>query len=66
MLQCRRVQHTSPLEERLERMAQQCREKAKTLPPGLEREEMIRKARQAETASHLSQWVASPGLRPPE
>jgi hypothetical protein len=65
-MQRRTVQHTSPLEERLEQLAQHCREKAKTLPPGIERDEMIRKARQAETASHLSQWVASPGLRPPE
>jgi hypothetical protein len=65
-MQRRRTQQSSPLEERLEQMARHCREKAKTLPPGIEREEMVRKARQAETASHLTQWVGSPGLRPPE
>jgi len=65
-MQRRREKKTSPLEERLTQMAQQCRERAKTLPPGQERELLIRKARQAETASHLSEWVASPGLRSPE
>ena len=50
--------HTASLEERLGQMAQECRDKAKTLPPGIEREQMLRKARQAETASHVSEWVA--------
>jgi hypothetical protein len=27
---------------------------------------VIRKARQAETASHMNEWLTSPGLRPPE
>jgi hypothetical protein len=27
---------------------------------------MIRKARQAETGSHMSEWLRSPGLRPPQ
>jgi hypothetical protein len=58
--------HTASLEERLELMAKHCREKAAKLPPGPEREQMLRKARQAETASHVSEWVASPGLMPPE
>jgi hypothetical protein len=29
------------------------------------RDEMIRKARQAEIASHLNEWLTSRGLRPP-
>jgi hypothetical protein len=62
----RRVKQTSPLEDRLEEMAEHCRQKAAHLPPGAERDELIRKARQAETALHLSEWVTSPGLRPPE
>jgi hypothetical protein len=61
-----RIDHASSLQERLADQAQRFREQAKTLPPGPERDELIRKARQAETASHLSEWVASPGLRPPE
>jgi hypothetical protein len=27
---------------------------------------MLRKARQAETGSHMSEWLRSPGLQPPE
>jgi hypothetical protein len=34
--------------------------------PGAERDAMLRKARQAETGSHMSEWLSSPGLRPPD
>jgi hypothetical protein len=61
-----RIDRTSSLEERLLDQAQRFRDQAKTLRPGRERDELIRKARQAETASHINEWVASPGLRPPE
>ena len=33
--------------------------------PGPEREAMLRKARLVETASHIDEWLASPGLRAP-
>jgi hypothetical protein len=36
------------------------------LPHGAARDEMIRRARQAEAASHMNEWLTSPGLRPPE
>ena len=62
----RRFKQTSPLEARLAEEAKRLREKAKELPPGAAREEMIRKARQAETGSHISDWLRSPGLQPPE
>jgi hypothetical protein len=29
------------------------------------RDHLIRKARQAETGSHMSEWLRSPGLQPP-
>jgi hypothetical protein len=54
------------LEERLSEEAKRLRAEAKLLPPGARRDEMIRKARQAETASHINEWLTSPGLRPPE
>jgi len=54
------------LEARLAQEAKRLRDEAKLLPPGAVREEMIRKARQAETASHMNEWLTSPGLRPPE
>jgi hypothetical protein len=56
---------SQPLEQRLADEAHRLREQAKLLPPGAIREATIRKARQAETGSHLSEWLGSPGLRPP-
>jgi hypothetical protein len=52
-------------EERLAEEAKRLRDQAEALPPGIEREELIRKARQAETASHMNEWLTSPGLQPP-
>jgi len=53
------------LSERLEQEAARLRAQAKKLPLGQEREELIRKARQAEAATHIDAWLASPGLRTP-
>jgi hypothetical protein len=60
------VPQTSPLEIRLAEEAKRLRVEARSLPPGAERDEMIRRARQAETGSHMSEWLRSPGLLPPE
>jgi hypothetical protein len=38
---------------------------AQALRPGPEREAMLRKARLVETASHIDEWLATPGLRAP-
>jgi hypothetical protein len=65
-MQRRRFKQTRSLEERLSEEAKRLREKARLLPPSAERDEMIRKARQAETVSHMNDWLTSPGLRPPE
>jgi hypothetical protein len=43
-----------PLDQRLAQHAQQLRKETKGLPPGGEREKLIRKARQLETASDVS------------
>ena len=58
----RRVKHTCSFEERLAAEAERLREQAKTLPPGKEREELMRKVRLAETASQMNEWLKSPGL----
>lgn len=39
---------------------------AEEMPRGPEREALLKHARQLETASHLSDWVQSDGLRPPQ
>jgi hypothetical protein len=61
----RRFKQTLSLEERLAEEAKRLREEAKSLPPGAEREALLRRARQAETGSHMSEWLSSPGLQPP-
>lgn len=65
-MQRRRIKQTTSLEERLAEQAQRLGEEAKSLPPGIERERAIRKARQAETGAHISEWLNSPGLHPPK
>jgi len=49
-----RVIQSTSLELRLTQEAKRLREEALQLPPGAAREELIRKARQAETGSHMS------------
>ncbi len=65
-MQRRRFKQTVPLEERLAEEADRLREEAKSMPPGPQREDALRRARQAETGSHMSEWLRSPGLQPPE
>ena len=62
----RRFKQTRSLELRLAEEAERLRAEAKALPPGAMREHMLRRARQAETGSHMSEWLRSPGLRLPE
>ena len=65
-MQRRRFTQTDSLEERLAEEAKRLREEAKLLKPGAARDDLIRRARQAETGSHMSEWLRSPGLRPPD
>ena len=65
-MQRRHFKQTQSLQERLSEEAKRLREEAKSLPYGAAREALIRKARQAETGSHMTEWLSSPGLRPPE
>ena len=62
----RRFKHNESLEQRLADEAQRLRKEAKGTPPGVERDRLLRRARQAETGSHMSEWLRSPGLRPPQ
>jgi hypothetical protein len=62
----RRQFRNQPLEERLAEEAKRLRAEAKLLPPGARRENLIRRARQAETGSRISEWLSSPRLKAPE
>lgn len=61
----RRFRQTEALENRLAAEAKKLRTKAATLPHGIERERLLRKAEQDETAAHLTEWLNSPGLKAP-
>jgi len=60
-----RLKQIKSFEERLAADARRLREEAKLFPPGAARDYTLRKARQAETGSHVSEWLLSPGLRAP-
>jgi hypothetical protein len=53
------------LQDRLVEEARQMREQAAKATRPKERERLIRKARQIETAAQINEWVSSPGLQPP-
>jgi hypothetical protein len=64
--QRKRVKHTATFEERLAEEALKFKEAAEKQPPGsMARELLLRRARQAETAAHINEWLRSPGLPPP-
>ena len=61
----RRFKQSQSLHERLCDEAQRLRALAQELPVGDEKHFALKKARQAETASHIEEWIRSPGLQPP-
>jgi hypothetical protein len=62
----RRTRHPKSFNDRLAQDAEEARTRAETLPPGPERDTLLKRARQADTAMHLSDWLSSPGLQPPK
>jgi hypothetical protein len=60
-----RRKQTTAFDERLQKAACEAREVARQLPPGPQRDLLLRKAGQAETACHINEWLTSPGLRTP-
>jgi len=65
MTKRRRFQQSESFQDRLEAVrAGNAREEAAKLPPGNRAaDDILRKARQADTASHLDDWANSPELR---
>ena len=66
MRRSRIVHGAATFEVRLAEEARRLKEQAKKMAAGREREALLRKARQAETAAHINQWITSPGLMPPK
>jgi hypothetical protein len=65
-MQRRRIKHESSFLERLSEQARKLKTQAETLPNGKERDDLLRRARQVETMSHINGWLNSPGLAPPK
>jgi len=61
----RRLKQDIPLHCRLAAWAKHVREQASQLQPGPQRDVLMAKARQAETAADLDDWINSKGLQLP-
>jgi hypothetical protein len=65
-MQRRRFKQSTSLKDRLVSFAEEVRKKAAKLRPGAEQDALLKKARQADTASHIDDWANSIGLQPPK
>lgn len=61
----RRFKQTVSFQDRLADEARRFKEEADKLPEGPQKQLYLRRARQCDTASHINQWLTSPGLQPP-
>jgi len=61
----RRFKQVTSLKERLNVWAERVRAEAARRRPGPERDALLQRANQAETAAYIEEWVNSPGLQPP-
>ena len=61
----RRIRHVTSLKARLNAWAENVRAEAAKLKPGPERDALLQRASQADTAAHIEDWVNSRGLQPP-
>jgi hypothetical protein len=64
--QRRRFKQAESLKQRLLNRVNNLREEAMLMKPCFERDALLRKARQTETAAHIDDWLRSPGLQPPK
>jgi hypothetical protein len=65
MQQRRRLKQQIPLNQRLEEQAKRLLKEAEGTPSGLQRDQLIRLARQAETAAHMDEWLSPSGRLTP-
>jgi hypothetical protein len=50
---------TESLQDRLSAFARDAEQKAEKLPPGAERDELLKKAQRSKTASDIDAWASS-------
>ena len=66
MLTPRDLERQRSIQERLASFAKNSRAAAALLPPGSSKDELRRKARQADMTAGVDGWISSPGLQPPK
>jgi len=54
------------IEQNWHQQSEAAKNAAQKLPDGRQRDALMKKARQLQTASQINQWLSSPELRPPE
>jgi hypothetical protein len=54
------------IEEKWHQQSEAAKNEAQKLPHGKDRDALVRKARQLETASQINRWLSSPELKPPQ
>ncbi len=60
-----RTKQTTSLQDRLAAFASDLARRAATMPVGVERDSLLKRARTAEIAADIDDWVSSAGLQPP-
>ena len=63
MQRCRAVPHT--FEDRIAAEKAKLEAQVAELKPGPQMDGLLKKIRQLETASHMNEWLSSPGLKSP-
>jgi hypothetical protein len=53
------------IEQKWHQQSEAAKNEAERLPYGKEREDLLRTARQLDTASHINEWLSSSGLQSP-
>jgi hypothetical protein len=66
MIKRRRFKQETSHQDRIVEWAIALRKQADVMRPGPERDELLKKLRQAETAMHMEDWANSRGLQPPK
>jgi hypothetical protein len=64
-MQRSRFKNTLTFPDRLAKEAERYRQEAETKPPGQEQDDLLGKARQAETAAYMDEWLSSTRLKGP-
>jgi hypothetical protein len=54
------------IEEKWHQQSEEAKTEAEKLPHGKQRDALVRRARQLETASQINQWLTSSELQPPK